>query len=177
MDAAPPTRAWLAVIEAEAHALLGRGRDAYQALDRARAIMSREADLAKGGRPAVLSSQGPFFSNDYLTAEEGVIRAHLGQHAEAASILAPLLDSVAPERRKNWYWLYPMLAGACIHLGDVDLACGLATEALQGSMRMGVATNLPLVSGVRHQLEVHQHDPAVQELDEAIRQATQEGGW
>jgi hypothetical protein len=177
LAAAPPTRAWLAVIEAEAHALLGRGRDAYQALDRARTTISRDGDVPRDRRPKVLSSLGPFFNHDYLTAEEGVVRAHLGEQAEAAAILAPLLDSVAPERRKNWYWLYPMLAGACIHLGDVDRACGLAAEALQGSMKMGVTTNLPLVSGVRRQLEVHRRDPAVQALDEAIRLARQEDGW
>jgi transcriptional regulator with XRE-family HTH domain len=177
LAAAPPTRAWLAVIEAEAHALLGRGRDAYQALDRARTIMSTDGDMARDSRPKVLSSLGPFFNHDYLTAEEGVVRAHLGEHSEAAGVLAPLLDSIAPGRRKNWYWLYPMLAGACIHLGDVERACGLAAGALQGSMKMGVATNLPLVSGVRRQLEVHRRDPAVQELDEAIRLARQEHEW
>ncbi len=177
LDAAPSTRAWLATMEAEAHALMGRARDAAQALDRAHAILNQAGDFAKNGRPMVLSSHGAFFSHDYLAAEEGVVRAKLGDNAAAISILVPLLRSIEPHRRKNWYWLYPMLASAHLHQDNVEDACQLALESLRGSMAMNVATNLPLISGVRKQLDAHAGHPAVRELDHAIREARDVAGW
>ncbi|MGH7882487.1 MAG: hypothetical protein ACREN8_06215 [Candidatus Dormibacteraceae bacterium] len=168
-DAAPATRAWLAVMEAEAYGLLGRAHETFEALNRTEAIMSRDGNISKNGRPAVLSSYGAFFSTSYLEAEEGVVRAKLGETAEAIAVLSPLLATIETSRRKNWYWLYPILAGAHIQQGNIESACELAQESLLGTLQMQIATNLPLVFKVQRQLEPYRNHPAVQQLNESIQ--------
>lgn len=166
--AAPPTRAWLTTMEGEAHALMGEDGAALEAMDRARQIVVAEGVTSGGSRPPVTSSFGAFFNADYLTAEEAVVRASLGHHAEVVAILEPLLGSVEPDRRKNWFWLYPALASSHIELGNVESACRLALETVRGATTMQVATNLPLVRRVRRELEPFNTQPEVAQLDEAL---------
>jgi hypothetical protein len=167
-DAAPATRAWLAVLEAEANALLGRAGDCFQALNRAEAIASQAAHREQAGRPAIPSSQGAFFSDAYLAADEGVARLKLGRSAEAAEILEPLLASLNSNRLKNWYWLYPILADAYIDQGHIERACELASEALVRSFEARIMTNLPLIAKLQEKLSPYRDNLAVRHLGEEL---------
>jgi hypothetical protein len=168
--AAPATRAWLATMEAEAHALMGRAGDAFDGLRRAEHIMAG-ADAGRAARPSIPSSFGVFFNATYLAAEEAVVRVKLGHHQEAVDILEPLLSGLDPDRRKNWYWLYPMLASSYIKMGNVTSACRFALETVRGTAKMQVATNLPLVLKVRAELDPFRMESGVQQLDDAIDEA------
>jgi tetratricopeptide (TPR) repeat protein len=167
-DAAPATRAWLAVLEAEANALLGRAGDCFKALNRAEAIASQNVHREQSGRPAIPSSHGAFFSDAYLAADEGVARLKLRRAAEAIDILEPLLASLDSNRLKNWYWLYPILADAYIDEGHIERACHLASEALRGSFQARIMTNLPLITKLQGKLVPYRDYQAVRHLGEEL---------
>jgi hypothetical protein len=157
-------------MEAEAHALMGRAADAFDGIRRAEHIMAG-GDAGQTARPSIPSSFGVFFNAAYLAAEEAVVLVKLGHHQEAVDILEPLLSGLDPDRRKNWYWLYPMLASSYIKMGNVSAACQMALETVRGTAKMQVATNLPLVLKLRAELDPFRADLGVQQLDEAVDEA------
>src|SRR5215208_4071444 len=90
-DASPSTRAWLATLEAEAHALAGDTSNCLRVFDEAEAAMSRAGGEDESRRPRFA-----FFDPNRLTGERGVALARLGQPDAAQDMLAPALASLDP---------------------------------------------------------------------------------
>jgi tetratricopeptide (TPR) repeat protein len=124
-DASPSTRAWLATLEAEAHALAGDTSKCLRAFDEAEAAMSGAGSEDESRRPRVA-----FFDRNYLAGERGVALARLGQPDAAQEVLRPALTSLDPSAVKTRPRLLTALATAHVQQGDVDRACELGAEAL-----------------------------------------------
>ncbi len=123
-DASPSTRAWLATLEAEAHALAGDTSKCLRVFDDAEAAMSRAGSEDESRRPRVA-----FFDPDRLAGERGVALARLGQSDAAQEVLGPSLASLDPSVVKTRPRLLAALATAHVQQGDVDRACELGAEA------------------------------------------------
>jgi tetratricopeptide (TPR) repeat protein len=125
-DASPSTRAWLATLEAEAHALAGDTSKCLRAFDEAEAAMSGAGGEDESRRPRVA-----FFDRNYLAGERGVALARLGQPDAAQEALRPALASLDPTAVKTRPRLLTALATAHVQQRDVDRACELGAEALR----------------------------------------------
>jgi tetratricopeptide (TPR) repeat protein len=163
-DASPSTRAWLATLEAEAHALAGDTSNCLRAFDEAEATMSRAGGEDEWRRPRVT-----FFDRNYLAGERGVALARLGQPDAAQEVLAPALASLDPSVVKTRPRLLAALATAHVQQGDVDRACELGAEALGIAAQQEVQPNLQDVRKLRLDLEPWRDSQAVKDLDEQLR--------
>jgi tetratricopeptide (TPR) repeat protein len=163
-DASPSTRAWLATLEAEAHALAGDTSNCLRAFDEAEAAMSRIGEEDESRRPRVA-----FFDRNYLAGERGVALARLGQPDAAQDVLAPALASLDPSAVKTRPRLLNALATAHVQQGDVDRACELGAEALGMAAQQEVQPNLQDVRKLRLELEPWRDSQAVKDLDEQLR--------
>jgi hypothetical protein len=92
-DASPSTRAWLATLEAEAHALAGDTSKCLRVFDEAEAAMSRAGGEDEWRRPRLA-----FFDPDRLAGERGVALARLGQPDAAQEVL----DRPWPPSTRAW---------------------------------------------------------------------------
>jgi tetratricopeptide (TPR) repeat protein len=163
-DASPSTRAWLATLEAEAHALAGDASNCLRAFDEAEAAMSRAGGEDESRRPRVA-----FFDRNYLAGERGVALARLGQPDAAQDVLAPALASLDPSVVKTRPRLLTALGTAHVQQGDVDRACKLGVEALGLAARQEVQPNLQDVRKLRLDLEPWRDSQAVKDFDEQLR--------
>jgi tetratricopeptide (TPR) repeat protein len=163
-DASPSTRAWLATLEAEAHALAGDTSKCLRVFDEAEAAMSRAGDEDESRRP-----RRAFFDPDRLAGERGVALARLGQPDAAQDMLAPALASLDPSVVKTRPRLLAALATAHVQQGDVDRACELGVEALGIAAQQEVQPNLQDVRKLRLDLEPWRDSEAVKDLDEQLR--------
>ena len=163
-DASPSTRAWLATLEAEAHALAGDTSNCLRVFDEAEAAMSRAEGEDESRRPRLA-----FFDPDRLTGERGVALARLGQPDAAQDVLAPALASLDPSVVKTRPRLLAALATAHVQQGDVDRACELGAEALGIAAQQEVQPNLQDVRKVRLDLEPWRDSQAVKDFDEQLR--------
>jgi tetratricopeptide (TPR) repeat protein len=163
-DASPSTQAWLATLEAEAHALAGDTSKCLRVFDEAEAAMSRAGGEDESSRPRLA-----FFDPDRLAGERGVALARLGQPDAAQDVLAPALASLDPSVVKTRPRLLAALATAHVQQGDVDRACELGTEALGIAAQQEVQPNLQDVRKLRLDLEPWRDSQAVKDLDEQLR--------
>jgi tetratricopeptide (TPR) repeat protein len=162
-DANPTTRAWLATLEAEAHALAGNEAASLRALDQAETIVDGAGEDDASRRPRVT-----FFNRAYLMGERGVALARLGRPAGARQVLDAALGSLDPEMVKTRPRLLSALATAHVHEGNVDEACRLGADALALADRQQVTTNLQDVRRLRLDLEPWRDTQPVRELDEQL---------
>jgi tetratricopeptide (TPR) repeat protein len=160
-DATPSTRAWLAGLEAEAYALLGRQTDSLMALERAQTAWSHDMDTTV--RPRV-----NFFDSARLVGEQGICLARLGRAAEAQDVLRAALGALDRDQEKSRPRLLTALGTAHVALGDVDEAVRLAKEALASAVDLAVQPNLHDVLTLREQLEPWNDAAIVKELDEQL---------
>jgi tetratricopeptide (TPR) repeat protein len=163
-DASPSTQAWLATLEAEAHALAGDTSKCLRVFDEAEAAMSRAGGEDESSRPRLA-----FFDPDRLAGERGVALARLGQPDAAQDVLAPALASLDPSVVKTRPRLLAALATAHVQQGDVDRACELGAEALGIAAQQEVQPNLQDVRKLRLDLEPWRDSQAVKDLDEQLR--------
>jgi tetratricopeptide (TPR) repeat protein len=163
-DASPSTRAWLATLEAEAHALAGDTSRCLRLFDEAEIAMSRAGEEDEARRPRVA-----FFDPDRLAGERGVALARLGQPEAAQNVLRPALTSLDPSVVKTRPRLLTALATAHVQQGDVDRACELGAEALGIAAQQEVQTNLRDVRKLRLELEPWRNSQAVKDFDERLR--------
>jgi tetratricopeptide (TPR) repeat protein len=163
-DASPSTRAWLATLEAEAHALAGDTSKCLRLFDEAEIAMSRAGEEDEARRPRVA-----FFDPDRLAGERGVALARLGQPEAAQNVLRPALTSLDPSVVKTRPRLLTALATAHVQQGDVDRACELGAEALGIAAQQEVQTNLQDVRKLRLELEPWRNSQAVKDFDERLR--------
>jgi tetratricopeptide (TPR) repeat protein len=164
-DASPSTRAWLATLEAEAHALAGDTSRCLRVFDEAEAAMSRAGGEDELRRPRVA-----FFDPDRLAGERGVALARLGQPEAAQEVLRPALASLDPSVVKTRPRLLAALATAHVQQRDVDRACELGAEALGIAAQQEVQTNLQDVRKLRLELEPWRNTQAVKDFDERLRE-------
>jgi tetratricopeptide (TPR) repeat protein len=163
-DASPSTRAWLATLEAEAHALAGDTSKCLRVFDEAEAAMSRAGGEDESRRPRVA-----FFDRNYLAGERGVALARLGQPDAAQEVLRPALASLDPSVVKTRPRLLTALGTAHVQQGDVDRACELGVEALGIAAQQEVQPNLQDVRKLRLDLEPWRDSQAVKDFDEQLR--------
>jgi tetratricopeptide (TPR) repeat protein len=163
-DASPSTRAWLATLEAEAHALAGDTSRCLRLFDEAEIAMSRAGEEDEARRPRVA-----FFDPDRLAGERGVALARLGQPEAAQNVLRPALTSLDPSVVKTRPRLLTALATAHVQQGDVDRACELGAEALGIAAQQEVQTNLQDVRKLRLELEPWRDSQAVKDFDERLQ--------
>jgi tetratricopeptide (TPR) repeat protein len=163
-DASPSTQAWLATLEAEAHALAGDTSKCLRVFDEAEAAMSRAGGEDESSRPRLA-----FFDSDRLAGERGVALARLGQPDAAQDVLASALASLDPSVVKTRPRLLAALATAHVQQGDVDRACELGAEALGIAAQQEVQPNLQDVRKLRLDLEPWRDSQAVKDLDEQLR--------
>jgi tetratricopeptide (TPR) repeat protein len=162
-DATPSTRAWLASLEAEAHAEAGREADARQALDRAAEALDRAvAEAADEVRPRV-----PFFDPVRLAGERGVVSVRLGAADEGRRALDEALRGLRPGLKIESR-LLTSLARAHARQGDVDRACHVATESLAIARASETAPSLRDLRSLRDELAPWAGSAAVRELDSAL---------
>ncbi len=161
-DASPSTRAWLAGLEAEANALLGRTTESLRALERANLAWSRSAD------GSALRPRTVFFNAARLAGEQGICLARLGRTAEARTVLTSALDDLDRNQQKSRPRLLTALGSAHAAEGNVDEACRLAGEALSSAVSMAVQPNLQDVLALRRQLDPWRDSRVVGDLDERI---------
>jgi tetratricopeptide (TPR) repeat protein len=165
-DASPTTRAWLATLEAEAHALAGTETPTLRALDEAEVAMSRASEEDEARRPRVA-----FFDTARLAGERGIALTRLGKPEAAQEILRPALVSLDPAVVKTRPRLLAALATAHVQRGDVEEACRLGVEALGLAAQQQVQPNLQDVRKVRLDLEPWRDAEAVREFDDMLRLA------
>jgi len=161
-EATPATRAWLAALEAEANALLGRTTNSLRALDQAELAWSRpsEDQLA---RP-----RATFFDAARLAGERGICLTRLGRPADAAMELRAALTTLPSDQEKSRSRLLAALATTHVQTGNVDEACRLGSEALGSAVGMAVQPNVHDVLTLRQLLQPWSDTAAVRDLDDRL---------
>jgi tetratricopeptide (TPR) repeat protein len=163
-DGTAPTRAWLATLEAEAHALTGDEPRCRAAMERAGTEMRSAAGAGGDARPRVT-----FLDDSYLDGECGLFLARLGHAEEARQYLEPALATLGAERIKTRTRLLTALGAAYANEGEIDEACRLGSEALQLARTQAVQPNLDDIRALRRQLEPWKDAMPVRQLDELLR--------
>jgi transcriptional regulator with XRE-family HTH domain len=161
--ATPSTAAWLATLEASAHARLG-DRDA------ALHVLARAADVFADDDPETARPRVPFFDPARLAGERGIVNIRLGRTRQAATgeHLRTALATLDPSAKIRARFLTGL---ACVHAdgGDVAGACRYATAALAVGQRSGTAASVEQVRELRlTRLARWPTHPAVRELDERL---------
>lgn len=162
--AAPDTRAWLATLEAEAHAATFNASGAFDALERADDALDRVSDLEP--RPRV-----SFFNHTRLLGERGVIAARLGRAVKAHEALDLALARLDPSAVKIRSRLLTSLATAHAQRGNIEEACQLAIESLSIAKRTETEPSLRALYELREQLGQYSDSECVRKLDEQLAPA------
>jgi hypothetical protein len=159
-DASPHTRAWLAILEAQAHALLGDGTR-YDRLSAFAEEMLIRDDPGDVRRPRV-----PFIDRPYLAEAQAVSLLRLERPHQARETLANVLPAV-PARM--WLWMLTDLAEACAAEGEPEQAARYAMQALDGASAARLGPILESLRGLsRRSLEPYSTVPAVREFMERM---------
>jgi hypothetical protein len=158
--ATPSTRAWLASLEADAHAKARREVEAWRALDRAAEAL--DGAVGEEPRPRV-----QFFDAVRLAGERGVVSVRLGAADDGRRALDEALRQLGPGL-KIQSRLLTSLARAHAGQGDVDGACHLALESLAIARASETRPSLRDVQALRDELAPWDGCRALCELDAAL---------
>lgn len=169
-DAAPSAgatmQAWLAGLEAQPLATMGESKGCYQALRRAE-VAIQKADPDED--PPWMYG----FDASRLQGLAGSCYRRLGKTAAAERSLldamASLPGSCSPHgcaRRRAEFLLE--LAWVQLDQGNIDEACGLLSESLQGTLAAGSMMGLKRIRDFRIHLEPWDRTKAVAALDEQL---------
>jgi len=164
--ASPRTGAWLAMLEAEAHALMADSTACSRALDRATSALDTAGTFQGERRPRV-----DFFDAAWLTGQRGACLGKIGKTAEARDALTASIDAQGAAPTKQRTWLLAMLAGTYAHDGEPEEACRYGSMTLSSAVTLGSKADFGLVDGLLHDLSNWRLHPAVQTLDDELRQA------
>jgi len=157
------TRAWLAGLEAEAHAGMGDAPATQAALGRADAAFDR---AEPGADPSWIG----FFDRGRLDGMKvsSLMRIEPGA---AQEISKEALASLRPSMTKKRAVILADLASAHVHQGEIEEACRLAGLALAIVGRTQSAVGLQRVRDLRARLEPWEGTRPVRQLDEQLRVA------
>jgi transcriptional regulator with XRE-family HTH domain len=166
---------WLALVEAEARALVGDLKSCEQALGRAEQLIG-PCEHGQNKEIVQYGETGPNgdvrFQQSRWLAYKGVCYLRLGQASVAQSALEEsltLLDVNYPATLLYYGSIISTdLGGACIQQGNLEQACHYAQQALAKVEHIRSAFALQRVLTLRHDLEPWQHEQVVKQLDEQI---------
>jgi ATP/maltotriose-dependent transcriptional regulator MalT len=168
MDAAkhtsPVTRAYLAAVAAEAHAMTGSRYRTLAALEQADRHLER---AQQGEAPSWLRGFAPARMQHY----RGACLARVDHARYAATILHDALDRHAPASN-NRALIRADLAVAYARLKEPEQACAALTQAAEGVRGSRSAMRYERVHAARSYLDAWQHEQFVQELDEQLSAVT-----
>ncbi|MCP9210324.1 helix-turn-helix domain-containing protein [Streptomyces sp. NEAU-Y11] len=156
--------------EAQGHALGGDYDASMRCLDRARVLLARDAP--DSGTPVIGTTNLP----DPVAMVTGWCLYDLGRPREAAEIIDRELARIPPDalRTRARYGMRQALAHAAA--GDLDHACELAGQLLDGAVAVGSATITADLRRLAHTLARHPTHPTVRaltpELTAALRLET-----
>jgi transcriptional regulator with XRE-family HTH domain len=157
----PSRRAWLAAMEARAHAGLGDVQSSLSALGRAEAAIERaEPDGGPFGTD--------FFDLPRLAGFRGTCHLLLGQPQAARAALADVLALRSPADVKGRSLARLDLAQAHAQAGDLDAACAAVAEALTIRDEYRVDPIQRRAREVRAALDPWRDERPVRELDEQV---------
>jgi tetratricopeptide (TPR) repeat protein len=158
----PSRRAWLAAMEARAHAGLGDAGSSLAALGRAEAAIER-------ARPDGGPLGTDFFDLPRLAGFRGTCHLLLGQSQAARSALADVLALRSPADVKGRSLARLDLAQAQVQAGDLDAACAAVADALAIREEYRVDPIRRRAREVRAALDPWRGERPVRELDEQVR--------
>jgi tetratricopeptide (TPR) repeat protein len=162
----PTLRAWLAAVDAEAHATVGDVAATYRALDHAEALL---AAASPGESPRWLAYLDPA---NFLRWK-GRCLVHLRQARQAQPMLEQALIQADGTFVRGRSGSLVDLATAYVQQEDIDEGCRLFQEALRLAHATRSTRHLRRVVSVRHQLlEPWRGHPAVAGLDAQLRLAS-----
>jgi transcriptional regulator with XRE-family HTH domain len=157
----PPTvGAWMAAVEAMAHAARHDARAALAALDRAEASTREDAEPLW---PWVYP-----FTNARLASYRGNCATRLNLHALALPALQQALAGFGPTATKAKALTLTDLAASHLAAADLEQACATASEALEIGVERRSQRIVGRVLAVRAQMASLHSAVAVQALDERI---------
>lgn len=164
MDAAkhttPISRAYLAAVAAEAHAMTGSQYRALAALEQADRHLER---AQPGDTPSWLRGFVPARMQHY----RGACLARVGHARSAATILHDALIRHAPASN-NRALIRADLAVAYARLKEPEQACAALTQAAERVRGSRSAMRYERLHAARAYLDAWQHERFVQELDEQL---------
>lgn len=164
MDAAkhtsPVTRAYLAAVTAEAHAMTGSRSRTLAALEQADRHLER---AQQGDTPSWLRGFVPARIQHY----RGACLARVGHARYAATILHDALARHAPASN-NRALIHADLAVAYARLKEPEQACAALTRAAEGVRGSRSAMRYERLHTARSYLDAWQQERFVQELDEQL---------
>ncbi|MGW2544939.1 regulator, partial [Kitasatospora sp. NPDC001574] len=164
--AVPPTvQALLHAAEARGHGLLGDVRSCTTALVRA------ERSLAAARAGDELPSWARFFDEAQLSDEFAHCYRDLQQWRTAAQHAEKSLRLRSPAYARSRIFCRLVLATARLGMGDLDEACGMATDALRAAGEMRSARSLEYVRDFHRRLTPYRGSPVARAFEETVRQA------
>ncbi|MFE7564267.1 regulator [Kitasatospora sp. NPDC057500] len=164
--AVPPTvQALLHAAEARGHGLLGDVRSCTTALVRA------ERALAAVRTGDELPSWARFFDEAQLSDEFAHCYRDLQQWRTAAQHAEKSLRLRSPAYARSRIFCRLVLATARLGMGDLDEACGMATDALRAAGEMRSARSLEYVRDFHRRLTPYRGSPVARAFEETARQA------
>ncbi len=162
-DAPAGPQAWVAVVEASAHARRANMPAALRALKRAEAAVQGGQEGDEGSWPWVFS-----FDPGRLARYQGACAARLNLPNIALPKLQEGLEELGPQATKRRARTLSDLAEAHVLSGEIEEACRLAGEAFTIGIQRGSRSVLGRVEEVRARLDPWKDAPAVKELDEFL---------
>ncbi|MFE6872193.1 regulator [Kitasatospora sp. NPDC057692] len=164
--AVPPTvQALLHAAEARGHGLLGDVRSCTTALVRA------ERALAAARTGDDLPSWARFFDEAQLSDEFAHCYRDLQQWRTSAQHAEKSLRLRSPAYARSRIFCRLVLATARLGMGDLDEACGMATDALRAAGEMRSARSLEYVRDFHRRLTPYRGSPVARAFEETARQA------
>ncbi|MER5353044.1 regulator [Kitasatospora sp. NPDC002551] len=164
--AVPPTvQALLHAAEARGHGLLGDVRSCTTALVRA------ERALAAVRTGDELPSWARFFDEAQLSDEFAHCYRDLQQWRTAAQHAEKSLRLRSPAYARSRIFCRLVLATARLGMGDLDEACGMATDALRAAGEMRSARSLEYVRDFHRRLTPYRGSAVARAFEETARQA------
>lgn len=155
----PPRIASLAAVrEAQGYALAGDYGSSMRALDRADELLDRAGP--HGGEPVIGSSNLP----DTAGMVRGWCLHDLGRPADAAEVLGAQLRRVPQQAARTRARFGARRALACATAGELEQACALVGELLDGPGKPRSATIAQDLHGLSRVLARHPKNPSVRDL-------------
>jgi hypothetical protein len=143
-DATPSTAAWLANLEAGAHALMGHGDSYLRAIRRAEALLSQPDADDQMRRP-----RAGFFDQPYFAEEQAASLLRLEEAKEARTLIEQTLATLAPGRTKMRLWLTTDLAAVYAMEDQPEEACRVGLRALADAAELGIQLIVRSLRGLR----------------------------
>jgi transcriptional regulator with XRE-family HTH domain len=160
-DATPSTAAWLANLEAGAHALNRDGDRYLQAIQRAESLLSQPDADEETRRP-----RAGFFDLHYFAEEQAASLLRLEQAEEARTVIEQTLARLDSGRTKMRLWLRTDLAAVYALEDQPEEACRVGLETLADAAELGIQPIVRSLRGLR-ELEPYGELRAVRDFREA----------